>query len=91
MVRAQAIKSKGAYDERVHEESHPTLENIHKREKDMFEPVRGTLVDVDIVLVTIGDINISRDIIGYPKAGQGHFRRKKVRIAHSETLRSRRD
>ena len=49
----------------------------------MFEPVRGTLVDVNIALVTIGDINISKDIIGYPKVGQGRFRRKKVRIAHS--------
>ena len=33
LVRAQAIKSKGAYDERVNEESNPTLKNGYEGEK----------------------------------------------------------
>jgi len=40
-------------------------------------------MEVDIALVTIGDINISRDIVGCSKASQGCFWRWKVRIARS--------
>ena len=37
----------------------------------------------DITLVTVGDINISRNAIGFFKTSQGCFRREEMRITYS--------
>ena len=55
MVGTQAIKSKGAYNERVHGEPNSTLENSHKREKDSVRA--DTPIEVNIAFVTIGNID----------------------------------
>ena len=71
MVGAQAIKSKGAYDERVNEESNLMLKNGHKGGK--YCVYANTPMEVDNTHVTVSDVNVSRDIVGYSKASQGRF------------------
>ena len=62
LVGTQTIKSKGAYDERVNVEPNPTFENK-----------ANAPIEVDIAHVTVGDVNISKDIVGCFKASQGRF------------------
>ena len=40
-------------------------------------------MEIDITLMTVGDINVSRNVISYSKANQRFFRREEVRIAQS--------
>ena len=59
----------------------PTLKNRYQRKK-CYVWVRMPLKS-DITLVTVGDINISRNAIGFFKTSQGCFRREEMRITYS--------
>ena len=46
----------------------------------------GVSLESNITLMTVGDINVSRNAKGCSKVSQGRLRRKKVKVSHSKTL-----
>lgn len=71
MVGAKTIKPKGVNDEGVNREPNPTLKDGHQRKE---YNVYATLpLNVNIALMTVGDINILEDIVSSPKSGQSSF------------------
>ena len=71
MVGTQAIKSKGAYNERVNREPNPALKNGHQRKE--YRVQTTVPMEVDIAFVIVGDINISRDSVDCFEASQRRF------------------
>ena len=71
LVGAKTIKPKGANDEVVNKEPNPTLKDGHQRKE--YSVYVMTPLNVDIALVTVGDINILEDVVSSPKSGQSGF------------------
>jgi len=80
LVGTQVVESKGTCNERVYGKSNPTLKNGHQREKSYIWA--STPLEGDISFVTIGDITILKNALGYSKGSQRHSKSKKVRVAH---------
>ena len=71
LVGAKTIKPKGANDEGVYREPNPTLKDGHQRKE--YSVFATSPLNVNITLMTVGDINILRDVISSPKSGQSTF------------------
>ena len=71
LVRAQTVKPKCTYDEGVNEEPNPTFKNCHYGKENCI--YTSTPLDVNIALMTVGDINILEDAVRSPKGNQRGF------------------